>query len=294
MTAPSIQQNFTKYQPFVKWVGGKRGLLSQIIPLIPKEFNNYFEPFVGGGALFFELYSLGLLKDKKVYLFDINAELINAYNVVKYNPSELIKNLRELKEKHSKEFYYEIRAWDRDESFSQRSEIERASRFIYLNKTCFNGLYRVNSKGYHNVPIGHYKNPNICDEHVIYGASEALQKTTILNASYKDVILHVKKNDFVYFDPPYYPLTPTSSFTSYSEFSFLEKEQIELFEVFKKLNKKDVFVVHSNSDTDFIKKLYQEYKINYVECARFINSKSGGRGKIKEILINSYQEGVMQ
>lgn len=287
MTAPSIQQNFTKYQPFVKWVGGKRGLLSQILPLIPKEFNNYFEPFVGGGALFFELYSLGLLKDKKVYLFDINAELINAYNVVKNSPSELIKNLRELKEKHSKEFYYEIRAWDRDENFSQRSEMERASRFIYLNKTCFNGLYRVNSKGYHNVPIGYYKNPNICDELVIYGASEALQKTTILNASYKDVILHVKKNDFVYFDPPYYPLTPTSSFTSYSEFNFLDKEQIELFEVFKKLNKKDVFVVHSNSDTDFIKNLYGEFHIEEIQANRFINSKSSGRGKIKEVLIRT-------
>lgn len=289
MTAPSIQQNFTKYQPFVKWVGGKRGLLSQILPLIPKEFNNYFEPFVGGGALFFELYSLGLLKDKKVYLFDINAELINAYNVVKNSPLELIKNLRELKEKHSKEFYYEMRAWDRDEKFSQRSEIERASRFIYLNKTCFNGLYRVNSKGYHNVPIGHYKNPNICDELVIYNASEALQKTTILNASYKDIILHVKKNDFVYFDPPYYPLTPTSSFTSYSEFNFLDKEQIELFEVFKKLNKKDVFVVHSNSDTDFIKNLYDEFHIEEIQANRFINSKSNGRGKISEVLVNNFK-----
>lgn len=287
MTVPINQSNFTKYQPFVKWVGGKRGLLSQIIPLIPKEFNNYFEPFVGGGALFFELYSLGLLKDKNVYLFDINAELINAYNVVKNTPSELIKNLREFKEKHSKEFYYDVRAWDRDESFSQRSEIERASRFIYLNKTCFNGLYRVNSKGYHNVPIGSYKNPNICDELVIYNASEALQKATILNASYKDVILHVKKNDFVYFDPPYYPLTPTSSFTSYSEFNFLDKEQIELFEVFKKLNKKDVFVVHSNSDTDFIKKLYGEFHIEEIQANRFINSKSSGRGKIKEVLIRT-------
>lgn len=290
MTAPSIQPNFTKYQPFVKWVGGKRGLLSQILPLIPKEFNNYFEPFVGGGALFFELYSLGLLKDKKVYLFDINAELINAYNIVKNSPSELIKDLREFKEKHSKEFYYEVRAWDRDESFSQRSEIERASRFIYLNKTCFNGLYRVNSKGYHNVPIGHYKNPNICDELVIYSASEALQKTTILNASYKDVILHVKKNDFVYFDPPYYPLTPTSSFTSYSEFNFLDKEQIELFEVFKKLDKKDVFAVHSNSDTDFIKNLYDEFHIEEIQANRFINSKSSGRGKISEILVRNKNE----
>ncbi|MGE4419561.1 MAG: DNA adenine methylase [Sulfurimonas sp.] len=287
MTAPINQSNFTKYQPFVKWVGGKRGLLSQIIPLIPKEFNNYFEPFVGGGALFFELYSLGLLKDKKVYLFDINAELINAYNVVKNSPSELIKNLKEFKEKHSKEFYYETRAWDRDESFSQRSEIERASRFIYLNKTCFNGLYRVNSKGYHNVPIGSYKTPNICDELVIYNASEALQKATILNASYKDVTLHVKKNDFVYFDPPYYPLTLTSSFTSYSEFSFLEKEQIELFEIFKTLNKKNVFVLHSNSDTDFIKNLYKDFSLKDIQANRFINSKSSGRGKISEILVHN-------
>lgn len=287
MTAPINQSSFTKYQPFVKWVGGKRGLLSQIIPLIPKEFNNYFEPFVGGGALFFELYSLGLLKDKKVYLFDINAELINAYNVVKNSPSELIKDLGEFKEKHSKEFYYEVRAWDRDESFSQRSEIERASRFIYLNKTCFNGLYRVNSKGYHNVPIGSYKNPNICDEEVIYNASEALQIATILNASYKDVLKYTSKNDFVYFDPPYYPLTPTSSFTAYNENSFLDKEQIELFEVFKNLNKKNVFVVHSNSDTDFIKNLYDEFYIEEIMANRFINSKSSRRGKISEILVRN-------
>ncbi|MFA5232988.1 MAG: DNA adenine methylase [Sulfurimonas sp.] len=291
MTAPSIQPNFTKYQPFVKWVGGKRGLLSQIIPLIPKEFNNYFEPFVGGGALFFELYSLGLLKDKKVYLFDINSELINAYNIVKNSPSELIKNLKEFKEKHSKEFYYEIRAWDRDESFLQRSEIERASRFIYLNKTCFNGLYRVNSKGYHNVPIGSYKNPNICDELVIYNASEALQNAIILNSSYKDVILHVKENDFVYFDPPYYPLTPTSSFTSYSEFSFLEKEQVELFEIFKELDKKNCHVFQSNSDTEFIDELYHYYKRHKIILAnRNINSNTNKRGKIQELLIRSYKD----
>ncbi|MBE0515553.1 MAG: DNA adenine methylase [Sulfurimonas sp.] len=271
----------------MKWVGGKRGLLSQIIPLIPKEFNNYFEPFVGGGALFFELYSQGILKDKQVYLFDINSELINAYNVVKYNPSELIKNLREFKEKHSKEFYYDIRAWDREEDFFAKGDVLRATRFIYLNKTCFNGLYRVNSKGYHNVPIGSYKNPNICDEFVIYNASEALQKATILNTSYKDVMEHASKDDFVYFDPPYYPLTQTSSFTSYSEFSFLDKEQSELFEVFKKLNKKECKVAHSNSDTDFIKKLYDEFHIEEIQANRFINSKSSGRGKISEVLVRN-------
>lgn len=288
MTAPLNQPNFTKFQPFVKWVGGKRGLLSQIIPLIPKEFNNYFEPFVGGGAMFFELYSLGLLKNKKVYLFDINSELINAYNTVKSNPMELIKSLKKFKEKHSKEFYYEIRAWDREENFLKKSAILRATRFIYLNKTCFNGLYRVNSKGYHNVPIGNYKNPNICDEETIYSASEALQSAIILNTSYKDVLKHASKNDFVYFDPPYYPLTPTSSFTSYSEFAFLDKEQIELFEVFKKLDKKGCKIAHSNSDTDFIKDLHFEFSIINIQANRFINSKSSGRGKISEVLIRNY------
>ncbi|HQS77530.1 MAG TPA: Dam family site-specific DNA-(adenine-N6)-methyltransferase, partial [Sulfurovum sp.] len=163
MTKLMISNDAISAKPFIKWVGGKRGLLSQIIPLIPKEFNNYFEPFVGGGALFFELYSLGLLRDKKVYLFDINAELINAYNTVRNNPTELIKSLKKFQEKHSKEFYYDIRAWDREENFLQRSDIERATRFIYLNKTCFNGLYRVNSNGYFNVPMGSYKNPNIAD-----------------------------------------------------------------------------------------------------------------------------------
>ncbi|PLY13398.1 MAG: DNA methyltransferase [Sulfurimonas sp.] len=287
MTAPINQSNFTKYQPFIKWVGGKRSLLSQIIPLIPKEFNNYFEPFVGGGALFFELYSQDILKDKQVYLFDINSELINAYNVVKNNPFELIKNLQEFKEKHSKEFYYDIRAWDRKEDFLGKGDVLRATRFIYLNKTCFNGLYRVNSKGYHNVPIGSYKNPNICDELVIYSASEALQKAIILNTSYKDVMKHTSKNDFVYFDPPYYPLTQTSSFTSYSEFSFLDKEQIELFEVFKKLDKNDCKIAHSNSDTDFIKELYEEFEIKNIQANRFINSKSSGRGKISEVLVRN-------
>jgi DNA adenine methylase len=285
MTPPTSQSNFTKYQPFVKWVGGKRGLLSQIIPLIPKEFNNYFEPFVGGGALFFELYSLGLLRDKKVYLFDINSELINTYNIVKTNPSDLIKNLQEFKEKHSKEFYYEVRSWDREENFLSRDLLQRAARFIYLNKTCFNGLYRVNSKGYHNVPMGSYKNPKICDAEVILSASEALQRATILNTSYKDVLKYASRDDFVYFDPPYYPLTPTSSFTSYNENGFLDKEQIELFEVFKELDMLGSKVAHSNSDAGFIKDLYKEFHVRDIQANRFINSNSSGRGKISEVLI---------
>ena len=201
------------FQPFVKWVGGKRGLLSQIIPLLPEKFNNYFEPFVGGGALFFELYTRGLLRDKKVFLFDINAELINTYNIVKNYPNQLIKELEIFKQKHSKEFYYEVRSWDRQSDFLQKSDIQRASRFIYLNKTCFNGLYRVNKNNQNNVPMGSYKNPNICDYEVILNASKALQNANILNVSYKEVLKYASKNDLIYFDPPYYPLTQTASFT---------------------------------------------------------------------------------
>ncbi len=287
MTAIVKNIETVKYQPFIKWVGGKRGLLSQILPLIPKKFNNYFEPFVGGGALFFELYSLGLLKNKSIYLFDINSELINAYNMVKNNPTLLINELEIFKEKHSKEFYYEVRAWDRENNYLEIDELLRATRFIYLNKTCFNGLYRVNKKNQHNVPIGNYKNPNICNSEVIYNASEALRNAKIINASYKNVLKYASKDDFVYFDPPYYPLTETSSFTSYSEHEFLENEQFELFELFDALSEKNVNVLHSNSDTKFIKDLYARYEINEIQANRFINSKSSGRGKINEVLIRS-------
>lgn len=275
------------FQPFVKWVGGKRGLLSQIIPLLPKKFNNYFEPFVGGGALFFELKNLGLLDNKEIFLFDINSELINAYNVVKNYPNQLINELETFKQKHTKEFYYEIRAWDRQNNFLQRSEIQRASRFIYLNKTCFNGLYRVNKNNQNNVPIGSYKNPNICDYSVILSASQALQNVNILNVSYKEVLKYASKDDLVYFDPPYYPLTQTASFTSYSEFEFLEKEQIELFEIFKNLSKIGCNVIQSNSDTEFIKNLYKDFDIKEIFANRFINSKGNDRGKISEVIVRN-------
>ena len=277
------------YQPFIKWVGGKRGLLSQIIPLLPIEFNNYHEPFLGGGALFFELFSQGKLKDKKIYLSDINSELINTYNVVKSNPTKLIKELENFKQQHNKEFYYQIRELDRKENFNTLSNLERATRFIYLNKTCFNGLYRINSKGYFNTPIGSYKNPNIADSETIYNASEALANATIKHQSYKEVLKYAKKDDLVYLDPPYYPLTPTASFTAYSEFEFLDNQQIELFEIFDKLSKKEINVVKSNSDTIFIKDLYEKYDINFVQANRFINSNGSDRGKISEILIRNYK-----
>jgi len=276
-----------KYQPFIKWVGGKRGLLTQLLEKFPEKFENYHEPFLGGGAVFFELYSKGLLQNKKIYLSDINSELINTYNVVKTNPNELINNLENFKEKHTKEFYYETREIDRKEEFKTLTKIERATRFIYLNKTCFNGLYRVNKKGYFNTPIGSYKNPNIADRDTILSASEALQNAIILNKPFMEVINNTNENDLVYFDPPYYPLNVTSSFTAYDENEFLDDKQKELFNIFEELDKNNCFVLHSNSDTDFIKNLYQKHDINFVQANRFINSKSSGRGKINEVLIRN-------
>ncbi len=288
MTA-RINTLYTKqYQPFIKWVGGKRGLLKQILPLFPKKFNNYYEPFIGGGAVFFELYSKGLLKNKKIVLSDINSELINTYNIIKTNPYELITNLENYKAQHNKEFYYKIRELDRKEDYKNLSNLEKATRFLYLNKTCFNGLYRVNKKGYFNTPIGSYKNPNIADRDVILSASEALQNVTIKQQSFKEILKEVEKDDLVYFDPPYYPLNDTSNFTSYDSNCFLEDEQFELFEVFDKLADNDVKVVESNSDTKFIKELYKKYDIQIVNANRFINSKSNGRGKITEVLIRNF------
>lgn len=290
MTIIEAQKNFKQNnaKPFVKWAGGKRQLIPELLKHIPKNFNNYFEPFIGGGALFFELYNLGILKDKKVYLFDINEELINAYKIIKDYPNELIEKLKDFKAKHNKEFYYKIRELDRNEDYTNLDNIIKAARFIYLNRTCFNGLYRVNKKGYFNVPMGKYKDPKIIDEENILAVSKALQNTIIKHCDYKEVLNYANSNDFIYFDPPYYPLNETANFTSYTQYNFLEKEQIELFETFKTLIKKDCVVLESNSDSDFIKNLYKEFRIEKVLANRAINSKGNKRGKITEVLIRSY------
>ena len=277
--------NIKQYQPFIKWVGGKRGLLEQILPYLPNNFNNYYEPFVGGGALFFELFSHGLLRNKKVVLSDINSELINTYLVVKNNPHALISELEKYKKQHSKEFYYKIRELDRQKDYDKLSSLDKATRFIYLNKTCYNGLYRVNKKGYFNTPIGRYKNPNIADRETILNASEALQNVTIKHQSFEEIIKEVQKDDFVYFDPPYYPLNNSSNFTSYDSNTFLKNEQLRLFELFDRLNSNGIKVVQTNSDTEFIKVLYKKYYINILITKRSINCKNNGRGKITEVLI---------
>jgi DNA adenine methylase len=277
-----------KPKPFVKWVGGKRQLLKQFrdLKLYPPEkfnpkINRYFEPFVGGGAVFFDLLP------RQAFLSDLNRELVVTYNVIKNNVESLIKSLK--KYKYDKDFYLEIRAKDPD----KLSDLEIASRFIYLNRTCFNGMYRVNSKGGFNVPFGAYSNPMICDEVNLRRVSESLKGVEIKNQDYKEIIKNAKKGDFIYFDPPYYPVSKTASFTSYTKDAFLDKEQIELRDTFLELHKRGCLVMLSNSDTPFINKIYSELekfgvRITKVDAGRAINSKSSGRGKIKEVLVINY------
>lgn len=275
-----------KAKPFVKWVGGKRQLLQQFkdLGLYPPEgFNplkgRYFEPFVGGGAVFFDLLP------QKAFLSDLNLELVTTYNVIKNNVEALIKSLK--KYKYEKEYFLKVRA----KKIQKLSDIEIASRFIYLNRTAFNGMYRVNSKGEFNVPFGKYNNPLICDADNLRKVSKALKGVTVTHQDYKAVLKQAKKGDFVYFDPPYYPVSKTASFTAYTADAFLDKEQLELRDTFVELHKLGCFVMLSNSDTPFINKIYSGIKgvrINKVQAGRAINSKSSGRGKITEVLVTNY------
>ncbi len=275
-----------KPKPFVKWVGGKRQLLKQFrdLELYPPEFfdpieNTYYEPFVGGGAVFFDLLP------EHAELSDLNRELVIAYNVIKNNIDELIELLRQ--HRYNKEYYLDIRAKNIDEL----QDIEIASRFIFLNKTGFNGLYRVNRKGQFNVPFGRYNNPVICDEENLRRVSKALQNVTIKHQDYSSVLKSAKKGDFIYFDPPYYPLSQTSSFTAYTSEKFLEREQIELRNAFIALHKRGCYVMLSNSDTPFINDLYANIDgvtIHKIIAGRAINSKGSRRGKITEVLVTNY------
>ena len=264
-------------KPFVKWVGGKRQLVNEIHKRIPLNFNRYYEPFIGGGAVFF---SNGF---NKAIISDVNQELINAYNVIKENVDNLIISLK--KHLYNEEYFYELRKKDT----SDLSNIERASRFIYLNKTCYNGLYRVNKKGKFNVPFGKYKSPLICDEENLKAVNYKLIKTKILCTDFEKSVLTAKENDFVYFDPPYMPLSSTSYFVGYSKNGFAYNEQLRLKNVYKKLSEKGVYCMLSNSYTNEVKELYSEYNIDTVKATRVINSKANGRGKIKEVIITNYE-----
>ena len=270
-------------KPILKWVGGKTQLLNEIEKRIPKKFNNYFEPFIGGGAVCFNF------EFDNASINDFNPELANLYNVIKTKPFELIQDLK--KHKNDSEYYYQIRALDRNkEIYNALLDIEKASRIIFLNKTCFNGLYRVNSKGEFNVPFGKYSNPKICDEENLLKLSNYFKifDIKITNLDFEEALKEAEKDDFVYLDPPYEPISETSSFTSYNANGFNQEEQKRLKKVCDELTKKGVKWLLSNSASPFILELYKDYNIEFVKAKRSINSKGNKRGQINEILIKNY------
>lgn len=267
--------------PFLKWAGGKRQLISQIDPFLPNDFDLYIEPFVGGGALFFYLLP------EKAVLIDNNPVLINVYRVIKEDVEELIESLRN--HKNEEDYFYKIRSLDRDpKSFSQLSNIKKASRTIYMNKCCYNGLYRVNSKGQFNVPFGRYKNPNFCDEKNLKAVNMFLQNAKIIQDSFERCLDFTDENTFIYLDPPYFPLSKTASFTSYTKENFTKEDQIQLKKIVDKLTERGCKVMLSNSHNEFILNLYEDYSIKEVRAKRAINCNALKRGAIKEALIMNY------
>ncbi len=288
-------------KPFVKWVGGKSQLVEQIEKMLPtdgeKGLTKYAEPMVGGGALFFSI--LSKYDFEELYISDINIELINAYQVVKNDVDNLIAKLNEMQmlflpmdENGRKYFYYTVRERFNSTTLTEETATEKAAQFIFLNKTCFNGLYRVNRKGQFNVPMGAYKNPTICDDENLRNIHEALQNVTIVCGDYSLSKLFIDKDTFIYLDPPYRPISDTSGFTSYNSDVFDDNEQIRLSKFIDEINLVGAKIVLSNSDPknvneedNFFDDLYKNYKINRVEASRAINSKGDKRGKINELLI---------
>lgn len=271
----------TLISPIVKWVGGKRQLLSEIMPLIKKGCCTYIEPFIGGGAVFFEL------QPQKAIINDFNSELINVYRVVRDFSEELIKELEKHDCNNSEEYYYEIRSLDRSSEFTNMSDIKKAARLLYLNKTCYNGLYRVNSCGQFNSPYGRYKKPNIVNAVTIRAMSKYLQNNDIeiKQGDYRDVLQKLRKGSFVYLDPPYMPISSSSSFTGYTENGFSYEHQVLLKKECDKLREKGISFLQSNSDCPEIRELYSDYNIKTVRAKRSINSNAKRRGEVNEVLI---------
>lgn len=267
--------------PIVKWVGGKRQLLVDIMPMINKKCSTYVEPFIGGGAVFFEL------QPKKAIINDYNAELINVYTTVRDFPEELIKKLEEHDSNNSEDYYYDMRALDRNTEYAGMSCVDKAARILYLNKTCYNGLYRVNSSGQFNSPYGKYKNPNIINATTVRAMSKYLQnpKIVIKQGDYREALKGLRKGAFVYLDPPYMPISTSSSFTGYTENGFSYEHQVELKRECDKLKEKGIAFVQSNSDCKEIRDLYIGYNIKTVQAKRSINSDANKRGEISEVLI---------
>lgn len=258
-------------------------MLAQYEPHFPESFDRYFEPFFGGGAVFFWLFSRGLLNNAPVFLNDVNPELVNFYTVLRDDCESLISKLQEHAKKHGKDYYYETRA----KKQRQMKPANRAARLMYLNRTCFNGLYRVNSKGEFNVPMGRYKNPLICDPVGLRAASAALQEGTFGLGSFEEAVSGAKAGDLVYFDPPYVPLNTTSSFTSYTRENFTLDDQERLAQTFRELADRGVKVCLSNSDTPVVRDLYKGFNQHVIMAPRAINSKADRRQKVSELLVVS-------
>jgi DNA adenine methylase len=270
--------------PVLKWVGGKRQLLDTLMPLRPDKFTTYCEPFVGGGALLFDL------QPNTAYVNDINNELIRVYEIIKGDVEALITALQGFK--NEADYFYAVRNWDRDKgNYSSLSDIEKAARILYLNKTCYNGLFRVNNAGEFNSPFGNYRNPNIVNAPTLRAVSSYLNTAAVhlTSLDYAEVLQALPKGTFVYLDPPYDPVSDTAGFTGYARGGFSRDEQIRLRECCDELNRRGLKFMLSNSATDFIKEQYAAYNITIVQAKRAINSDATKRGEVNEVVVRNYE-----
>lgn len=275
--AEERKQRVMPARPFLKWVGGKGRLVPDLLARMPSRYGAYYEPFVGGGALFFAASPHGSL-----YLSDASSELINLYTTIKTRVQDLIRELKGNGYVYDEKVFYAIR------NETPSTAVKRAARTIYLNKTCFNGLYRVNRKGSFNVPFGRYTNPTILDEENLRACAHALRMASIDRFDFAVSTKGALKNDFVYFDPPYVPLSETSDFTKYTAGGFTAADQERLAQEFRRLASRGVYVMASNSDTPLVRRLYKGFNIEEVQVGRTVNSKKGARGKVGELIIRSY------
>ena len=279
----NLNKNNFLVAPVLKWVGGKRQLIEIFLDLIPENFSYYCEPFLGGGALFF------YLQPKNAFINDINSDLILVYKIIRDDVENLISELENFK--NNSDFFYYVRNLDRNkEIFNSLSDVQRAARIIFLNKTCYNGLYRVNNSGEFNSPFGNYKNPNIINAPVLRAVSKYFNSAHIhlTSVDYAEILAEIPKKTFVYLDPPYDPISTTSNFTGYSKGGFNRDEQIRLKESCDFLTANNIKFMLSNSKTDFILNLYSSYNITTVQAKRSINSVGSGRGNVDEIVVRNY------
>ncbi|MCD7847770.1 MAG: DNA adenine methylase [Oscillospiraceae bacterium] len=270
--------------PVLKWVGGKRQLIDAFTPLLPDKITSYCEPFLGGGALLFHL------QPDVAYINDINSDLMNVYSVIRNSVDELVEELKQYR--NEPDYYYAVREWDRcPDKYDLLDNTQKAARFLYLNKTCYNGLYRVNNAGEFNSPFGFYKNPNIVNEPTLRAVSAYLNSAEITSSSvdFEEVLSYINKDTFVYLDPPYDPVSETSNFTGYSKGGFSRNDQIRLRKCCDELDRRGVRFMLSNSATPFIRDLYSAYNITVVSAKRVINSVASKRGDINELVVRNYE-----